>query len=462
MAQFLREHCSKEKIFNLYIMKKFYGIIVLSLLLMSSCGKGVSLPRDLVRDTAQYDSVFFDVARTACNELHAFMVVKDGKVIYEKWDPSYGPDHLHVMWSASKTFTATAVGFAVQDGLLNVTDKVVDYFTEEELPAVQSDWLRKMTIYDLLIMSSGFKDDCVGKAESGRRFDWAKETLSSEILFEPGTRFSYNSMNTYLLSVIVSRVTGERLDEYLDKKLFKPLGITEYRWKISPQNYAAGGWGLYMRTEDFAKMGLFMLQKGQWKRKRLLNEEWFDAAMIGTIGLAYELSSDGTYATCTGIGTATDTDIVIASKYEGFPVTSIGTTAFKNNRNLTSVVIGDGVTSIGYSAFNDCRNLTSVVIGVGVTSIDRYVFNDCRNLTSIDIPSGVTSIGDGSFQLCSNLKRVDFSNHTSIPTIGSNVFSSTSSTLQIKVPANLETTWESATNWSNYADKIVTEFTNTI
>ena len=190
--------------------------------------------------------------------------------------------------------------------------------------------------------------------------------------------------------------------------------------------------------------------------------EWFDAAMIGTIGLAYELSSDGTYATCTGIGTATDTDIVIASKYEGFPVTSIGTTAFKNNRNLTSVVIGDGVTSIGYSAFNDCRNLTSVVIGVGVTSIDRYVFNDCRNLTSIDIPSGVTSIGDGSFQLCSNLKRVDFSNHTSIPTIGSNVFSSTSSTLQIKVPANLETTWESATNWSNYADKIVTEFTNTI
>lgn len=266
-------------------MKRIHPLLALvCMFLLSSCGnnKG-SLPRDHVKDTTQYDSVFFDVARTACNELHAFMVVKDGKVIYEKWDPSYGPDHLHVMWSASKTFTATAVGFAVQDGLLKVTDKVVDYFTDEELPADQSDWLKKMTIYDLLIMSSGFKDDCVGKAESGKRFDWAKETLASEVIFEPGTRFGYNSMNTYLLSVIVSRVTGQRVDHYLEDKLFRHLGIEEYRWKISPQNYAAGGWGLYMKTEDFAKMGLFMLNKGKWGRKQLLNEEWFEDAMSAQI-----------------------------------------------------------------------------------------------------------------------------------------------------------------------------------
>lgn len=265
-------------------MKKLLSLFVLSsIIFLSSCGRNDSLPRDLVKDTTQYDSVFFDVARTACNELHAFMVVKDGKVIYEKWDPSYGPDHLHVMWSASKTFTATAVGFAAQDGLLKLTDKVIDYFTEDELPAVISDRLLKMTIYDLLIMSSGFKDDCVGKAESGKQFDWAKETLASELVFDPGTQFSYNSMNTYLLSVIVTRVTGQRLDDYLNDKLFKPLGITKYRWKISPQNYAAGGWGLYMRTEDFAKMGLFMLRKGEWKGKRLLNEEWFDEAMSAQI-----------------------------------------------------------------------------------------------------------------------------------------------------------------------------------
>lgn len=266
-------------------MKRLSYFILFHLLVFiaASCSDDGSLPRAKMGDSVQFDSVFFDVAKTACNELHALMIVKDGKVIYEKWDPSYGPDHLHVMWSASKTFTATGVGFAVQDGLLDVTDKVVDFFTEEELPAEQSDWLRKMTVYDLLIMSSGFKDDCVGKAESGKNFNWAKETLASEIIFEPGTRFAYNSMNTYLLSVIVSRVTGMRLDDYLNEKLFKPLGITEYRWKVSPQNYSAGGWGLYFRTEDFAKMGQFMLQKGEWKGKRILNEEWFDDAMSAQI-----------------------------------------------------------------------------------------------------------------------------------------------------------------------------------
>lgn len=267
-------------------MKRFLtalAVIVPAMIFTACSGYDASLPRDLMKDTAPFDSVFMDVASHACHELHALMVVKDGEVVYEKWDHGYGPDHLHVMWSASKTFTATAVGFAVQDGLLDVTDKVVDFFTPEELPEVRSDRLKKMTVHDLLIMSSGFKDDCIGRADSGEDFDWAAATLASEIVFEPGSRFEYNSMNTYLLSVIVSRVTGKRVDEYLEDKLFSPLGIENYMWKQSPQGYSAGGWGLYMRTEDFAKMGLFMLRKGVWNDKRLLNEEWFDEAMSAQI-----------------------------------------------------------------------------------------------------------------------------------------------------------------------------------
>jgi len=264
--------------------KTIIALLVLSAVSAAvSCSDKDSLPRAQMGDTAQFDSVFFDVSSIACDELHSLMILKDGKVIYENYDHGYGPDHLHVMWSASKTFTATAVGFAAQDGLLELTDKVVDYFSDEELPDEPSEWLRKMTLYDLIIMSSGFKDDCVNKCESGKNFDWAKETLASEIIFEPGTRFAYNSMDTYLLSVVVSRVTGKRVDDYLDEKLFRPLGISEYRWKISPQNYAAGGWGLYLHIEDFAKMGLFMMQKGVWEGKRLLNEEWFDEAMSAQI-----------------------------------------------------------------------------------------------------------------------------------------------------------------------------------
>lgn len=267
-------------------MKRFYLLIMLIPLLAAySCKNeaGNKFPRAEMGDRAMFDSVYRDVAKVATNELHGIVVVKDKKVIYENWYHNYTPDHLHVMWSASKTFTATAVGFAIQDGLMTISDKVIDYFTSEELPAEPSEYLKKMTVYDLMIMSSGFKDDHLGRSDSGEDFNWAKATLASEIIFEPGTRFAYNSMNTYLLSVIVSRVTGKRLDDYLNEKLFTPLGITEYTWTPSPQNYSAGGWGLYITTEDFAKMGVFMMDKGVWNGKRLLDENWFEEGMSAQI-----------------------------------------------------------------------------------------------------------------------------------------------------------------------------------
>lgn len=252
-------------------------------LALISCGTTAGLPRDTEEVRSEYkaagDSVFSDVWGQACNELHSLMVVKDGKVVYERWSDGHTPGELHIMWSASKTFTATAIGFAVQDGILNLDDKIVKFFNESELPAIHTKWLDSLSIYDLLIMSSGLHDDFIGRANSGEIFDWAEETLKSGMDFEPGSRFRYNSMNTYLLSVIVSRVTGEKMADYLDRKLFKPLGIDKYIWQESPQGYNCGGWGLFITTESLAKMGQFMLHKGEWKGKRLLYEKWFDKAM---------------------------------------------------------------------------------------------------------------------------------------------------------------------------------------
>lgn len=165
-------------------------------------------------------------------------------------------------------------------------------------------------------------------------------------------------------------------------------------------------------------------------------------------------------------------------------VTSIGSGAFYGC-GLTSIVISNSVTSIGSNAFYACSGLKSVVIGNSVTTIGNYAFQNCSELTSIIIPDSVTSIGNSGFSgsgLTSvimgnsvstigssafyynqNLKRVDFSKHTTIPTLkGSTAFDSTHSILQIKVPANLINGWKAATNWSTYADKIVTEFTNTL
>ena len=263
-------------------MNKLYCLIATLLICGCTCN---DLPRasrsELPCDVNRFDQVFNDVWSLACNELHGLMVVKDGKVIYEKYDTGHDADELHVLWSASKTFTATAIGFAQQDGLLSVDDCILDYL-EEEAPENPSEWLRSITIEDLLVMSSGFDSSSGstrGRTHKGAEFDWAIDALASPIIFEPGTMFRYNSMDSYLLSVIVSKVTGLKMDEYLEQKLFKPLGIDRYEWKKSPQGYPAGGWGLYLNLESMAKMGQFFLNKGTWNGKRLLDESWFDEAM---------------------------------------------------------------------------------------------------------------------------------------------------------------------------------------
>ena len=264
-------------------------VTAVSLVVLCACG-GSSLPRGGADDFTRYkeagDKVFEDTWSEACNELHSLMVVKDGEVVYENYAPAHSADELHIMWSVSKTFTATAVGFAVQDGLVSLDDKVVDYFPEE-LPPERHEWLNEMTLHDLLIMSSGLRYDHIGRAAGGQQFDWVRETLSAPFDFRPGTMYHYNSMNTYLLSVIVSRVTGMKIADYLDRKLFTPLGIKNYHWTESPQGYNSGGWGLHISTESLAKMGQFMLKRGCWNGKQLLFEEWFDEAMSPQI-MQYE------------------------------------------------------------------------------------------------------------------------------------------------------------------------------
>ncbi len=262
------------------MFKRNFSLLTVAILLLSACNNGGHLPRATYAKADAFNQVFNDVWGQGTDELHSMMVLHDGKVIYERYSTGHSADELHILWSASKTFTATGIGFAVQDGLLSVEDKVEKFFTPAQLPSNPSPWFHGMTVRDLLIMSSGL--DCDGYNQRARKnpdFDWAAESLAAPMHFEPGFRFEYNSMDSYLLSVIVSKVTGKALEDYLEEKLFRPLGIRNWHWDKSPQGYNAGGWGLYLRLEDFAKMGQFMLQRGVWNGKRLLDEEWFDQAM---------------------------------------------------------------------------------------------------------------------------------------------------------------------------------------
>lgn len=207
--------------------------------------------------------------------MHSIMILRHGKVITEGWWSPYRPDLKHTLYSLSKSFTSTAIGFAVAEKKLTVNDKVISFFPDK-LPQTVSENLAQLTIKDLLSMSVGQAPDpsfAVVPTD-----DWIKTFFSITIQHKPGSVFLYNSMATYMLSAIIQKVTGEKLIDYLKPRLFEPLGIHGMDWETDAAGVNAGGWGLRIKTEDIARFAQLYLQKGKWNDKQILPEAWIEEA----------------------------------------------------------------------------------------------------------------------------------------------------------------------------------------
>jgi CubicO group peptidase (beta-lactamase class C family) len=256
------------------------------------------LPYSLPRSTPEIEKVsskgiidYLQAVKESGQDLHSLMVVRHGKVIAEHWFGDHAADKNHVMHSVSKTFTATAIGFAVAEKRLKVTDKVISFFPND-LPDRVSPYLAGLEIRHLLTMSVGHDSDPTDKLDSSVT-NWERMFLATPIQHKPGTKFIYNSLATYMLSAIIQKVTGEKLIDYLTPRLFEPLGISGAEWHTSPTGVNIGGWGLFIKTEDMARMGQFMLQKGNWKGKQLLPTTWFDEATRAHIKQAPQWTKPG-------------------------------------------------------------------------------------------------------------------------------------------------------------------------
>ena len=212
---------------------------------------------------------FLDEMKEKHLYMHDLMILRHGRVIAEASFPPWSKDELHMLFSLSKSFTSTAVGFAVQDGLLRVTDRLVDFFPEH-LPAAPCENMKKFTVKHMLTMNTGHQTEPMRMGDC-----WEKTFLQTYIEHEPGTHFLYNTFATYMLAAIVQKVTGKKLLAYLREKLMDPLGMSEDIWfEESPTGVATGGYGLNVRVEDIAKLGQFYLQRGKWEGKQLLSEQW--------------------------------------------------------------------------------------------------------------------------------------------------------------------------------------------
>ena len=200
--------------------------------------------------------------------LHALMCIKGGEVICECAHPGYGTNTWHLSHSMSKTVTGMAIGMLVDDGALTLDTRLTDIFPDVEYA---DEKFPLITVRHLLTMTSGVRFAEAGSVTEER---WTECFFGSSLAFVPGEEFAYNSMNSYILAVIVTRLTGKSLSAFLDDRLFGPLGITNRFWEKSPEGVEKGGWGLYLSAESWAKLGYMMLRGGVFEGKRILSGEW--------------------------------------------------------------------------------------------------------------------------------------------------------------------------------------------
>jgi CubicO group peptidase (beta-lactamase class C family) len=218
---------------------------------------------------------FLDATAKSANEFHSFMMVRHGQVIAEGWWAPYRPEANHMLYSLSKSFTSTAVGFAVTEGRLKVDDFVVSFFPEDA-PENVSGNLAALQVKHLLTMSVERAADTthtIWKDEN-----WVKSFLAEPIENPPGSVFLYNSSASYMLSAIVQKVSGQKAIDYLQPRLFGPLQISGMTWETCPRGINTGGWGLAVTTEALAKFGQFYLQKGSWHGEQMLPAAWVEEA----------------------------------------------------------------------------------------------------------------------------------------------------------------------------------------
>lgn len=213
---------------------------------------------------------------------HDIIIARGNNILFEKyWEP-FGPDDTHRMYSVSKSFISLAVGFAIQDGLVSLDDKMIDRFPKE-LEDVDSGFLRNQTVRDMLMMSTamaGWTNWFTADIDDRVNFYFHNITAYKR----PGKTFLYDSTGSFVLDALVERVTGMPFMDYLRVKLFDKIGVSKSAHCLkSPGGHSWGDSAVLCTPRDLLLVARFVLNGGRWNGEQILNEEYIKEATSNLI-----------------------------------------------------------------------------------------------------------------------------------------------------------------------------------
>ena len=239
-----------------------------------------------------------DTFRRQGVENHSFMILRHGKVCAEAWAKPMAPDIPHALYSFSKSFSATAIGFAIAEGIavpstgeaLSLDTKLRDIFPAEfaakKKPHAYDDELR---LRHMLRMQSGKQMNLLADKA---KIDWVEDYINAPYNAKPGTYWNYCNENSFMLCAAIHRLTGLTVNEFLTPRLYEPLGIAPPLWERNQEGIEAGGWGMYLTTEDMAKFMQCYMDGGRFMGEQVIPADWVAEASKKQVDNSIEIQPD--------------------------------------------------------------------------------------------------------------------------------------------------------------------------
>jgi CubicO group peptidase (beta-lactamase class C family) len=272
-------------------MNRIVISLVLATLLMQGCKKNndpgwpvfywpLSTPKEQDLDQRKIDLAFMKARELGF--VDALLVIRHGHLVAEEYYNGYGRNVPHQLWSVTKSFTSALVGIAIDKGLIDDLDvKVMDYFPEYAYAGMDQRFY-DITVRNLLTMRMGIDNEQNNLIPVVSTDNWLRETFNLPLLYDPGTKFSYNSLQSLLLSAIITRTSGMTARQFAEKYLTGPMGIEIFNWGTDPQGNNIGGYDLYLTAREMAVLGYLYLNDGAMNGTQIVPHDWVEASLQKT------------------------------------------------------------------------------------------------------------------------------------------------------------------------------------